>query len=69
MNLRDIAILNLQDSDSCCIISLMISMNLRDIAILNLQDYDYCCIISLMRKKEAIKLLQNGDLTHKSGAL
>ena len=42
-------------------------MNLRDIVILNIKGSDYCCIISLIRKKEAINLLQNSDLTEKSG--
>ena len=44
---------------------LMISMNLSDIAVLNLQGSYYGCIISL----EAINLMQNTDLTEKSGTL
>ena len=41
--------------------------NLCDIAILNIKGS--CCIISLRRKNEAINLLQNTDLTEKSGTL
>ena len=44
-------------------------MNLRDIAILNFKDSDYCCIISGISKNEAISLIQNADLTEKSGTL
>ena len=29
----------------------------------------YCCIISLISENEAIKLMQNADLTEKSGTL
>ena len=47
---------------------LMMSINLSDIAILNIKD-DYRCIIRLIGKNEAIKLLQNADLTDKSGTL
>ena len=46
----------------------MMSINLSDIAILNIRGSDYCCIISLISKNEAIKLMQNTDLTGKSGA-
>ena len=42
------------------------SMNLSDIAILNIKGSDYCCIISGISKSEAIKLIQNIDLTGKS---
>ena len=42
-------------------------MNLRDIAILNIKGCNYCCIISLIRKNKAMKLMQNADLTEKSG--
>ena len=45
------------------------SMNLSDIAILNIKGSDYCCIISLISKNESIKLMQNADLTKKSGTL
>ena len=47
---------------------LMTSVNLSGIAILNIKSSDYCCIISLICKIEAIHLLQNADLTEKSGA-
>ena len=46
---------------------LMMSMNLSDIAILNIKGSDYCCIISLISKNEVINLMQNADLTEKSG--
>ena len=45
----------------------MMSINFSDIAILNIKGSDYCCIISLISKNEAIHLLQNADLTDKSG--
>ena len=48
---------------------LMMSMNLSIIAILNIKPFDHCCIISLISKDEAINLLQNADLTEKSGIL
>ena len=48
---------------------LMMSINLSDIAILKIKISDYCCIISLISKNEAIDLLQNADLTEKSGSL
>ena len=48
---------------------LMISMNLNDIAVLNIKSSDYCCIVSLISNNEAINLLQNSDLTEKSGKL
>ena len=44
-------------------------MNLSDIAVLNIKGSDYRCIISLMSKNEAINLMQNADLTEKSGTL
>ena len=47
----------------------MTSVSRRDIAILNIKGSDYGCIISLISKNETIKLLQNGDLTEKSGTL
>ena len=46
---------------------LMMSMNLSDIVILSIKGSDYCCIISLIAITEAIKLLENVDLTEKSG--
>ena len=47
----------------------MMPINLSSIAILNINGSDYCCIISLIIKNEAIDLLQNTDLTKKSGTL
>ena len=47
----------------------MMSMNLSDIYILNIKDADYHCIINGISKSEAIKLLQNINLTQKSGTL
>ena len=48
---------------------LMMSMDLSDIAILNIKGSDYGCIITGIRKREAIKLLQNTGLTEKTGTL
>ena len=48
---------------------MMMSMNLGDIAILNIKGSDYRCIISLISKYEATDLMQNADLTKKSGTL
>ena len=48
---------------------LMMSANLSDIAILNIKGSDYRRIISLISKNEAIILMQNADLTVKSGTL
>ena len=45
---------------------LMISVNLSEIAFLKIKSSDYRCIISLISKNEAIKSLQNADLTEKS---
>ena len=47
----------------------MMSVNLSDIDILNIKGADYRCIIGLISKNEAINLLQNTDLTEKSGTL
>ena len=47
----------------------MMSINLSDIAILNFKGSEYCCIISGISKNEAINLMQNADLTEKSGTL
>ena len=49
----------------------MISMNLSDIAILNIKSAEYRCIITGIsyKKSEAIKLLQNIDLTEKNKTL
>ena len=46
----------------------MMSMNLNSIGILNLKATDYHCIISGISKSEAINLIQNTNLTEKSGA-
>ena len=48
---------------------LMMSMNLSNIAILNIKGSDYCCIISLISKNKAMNLMQDVDLTEKSGTL
>ena len=48
---------------------LIIFMNLNVTAILNNKDSDYHCIISLISKSEAIKLMQNADLTEKNRKL
>ena len=45
----------------------MMSVNLSDIVILNIKGSDYCCAVSLISKNEAINLLQNTNLTEKSG--
>ena len=47
----------------------MMFMNLSDIANLNIKCSNYRYIVSLISKHEAIKLMQNSDLTGKSGAL
>ena len=47
----------------------MMSMNLSDIAILNIKSTDYGCIITGISKSEAINVMQNIDLTEKSGTL
>ena len=48
---------------------LMMSINLSDIGILNIKGSDYHFIINLISKNEAIKLMQNADLTEKSGII
>ena len=48
---------------------LMMSMNISDITVLNIKGADYCCIISGISKSEGINLMQNIDLTKKSGTL
>ena len=47
----------------------MMYANLSGIAILNIKGSDYLYIITLISKNEAIKLLQNADLTETSGTL
>ena len=44
-------------------------MKLSDIAILKIENANYRCIITRISKNEAIKLLQNIDLTEKSETL
>ena len=45
---------------------LMMSMNISNTSN---SDFDYRCNISLISKNEAINLMQNADLTNKSGTL
>ena len=47
----------------------MISMNLSDIVILNIDDADYASSINRICISEAIKLMQNVDLTERCGTL
>ena len=51
------------------IIVLMMSLNLSDTAILNIKNADYPCIISRINKSETVNLLENAELTEKSGTL
>ena len=48
---------------------LMMSLNVSNIPILNIHGADYRCIISGISKSEAVNLLQNINLTEKSGTL
>ena len=48
---------------------LMMSINLNDISILNIHGVYYCSNIKGISKSEAVNLLQNVDLTEKSGVL
>ena len=48
---------------------LMKSINLSNTTVLNIKGSDYGSIISLTSKNEAIILIQNADLTEKSGTL
>ena len=52
-----------------CYNLLMMSVKLSDLDFWNIKDSDYWFIIKLINKKETMNLLQNGDLTEKSGAL
>ena len=52
-----------------CYDLLMISMNLSNITVLDIKSSDYYCIISRINKNEALSLMQNVDLTEKSGTL
>ena len=45
----------------------MMSMNLSNIAILNIKGSDYHSIANLISKNEAINLMENANLTEKSG--
>ena len=45
----------------------MMFMNLSDIAILNIKGSDYRCIVILISKNDTINVMQNADLTEKSG--
>ena len=47
----------------------MMSINLNDISILNIHGVYYCSNIKGISKSEAVNLLQNVDLTEKSGVL
>ena len=47
----------------------MMSVNFSDVAILNIRGSDYRCITSLISKNEAVKLMENVDLTKKSKTL
>ena len=44
-------------------------MYLSDVTILNIKGSDYRCNISIISKTEAINVMQNADLTEKSGTL
>ena len=46
----------------------MIYMNLKDIAILNIGDVDYCRFIIGISQCEAVNLLENTDLSKRSGS-
>ena len=48
---------------------LMMSLSLSDIGILHIKISNYCYIISLISKNGAINVLQNADLTEKTGTL
>ena len=56
-------------STNRCYDLLMMSINLINIAILRIKSADYRCIISGISKSESIILMQNADLTKKSGTL
>ena len=52
-----------------CLDVLMISVNLSNIAILEIHVVEYHCVINEISKSEAINLMQNIDLSEKSGTL
>ena len=45
--------------------SINVCMNFSDIAILNIKSADFHCIFSEISESEAVRLLQNIDLTEK----
>ena len=47
----------------------IMSINLDDISILKISGVDYHCIISRISKSESVNILQNVDLSEKSGTL
>ena len=47
----------------------MIPINLGDIDSLNIKGSDYCFIITGISKNEVVNLMENTDLTEKSGTL
>ena len=54
---------------SRCHYILMISIDLNNIAILNICGVGYRCIINGIRKRDAVNLLQNADLSEGKGVL
>ena len=48
---------------------LLMPVNFSDVALLNNKGSGYCCIFKLISRNEAINLMQNADLTEKSGTL
>ena len=48
---------------------LMMSINLSIITILSIRGVDYFCVINGISKGKTINVLQNADLTEKSGTL
>ena len=56
------------DSNRCHDL-LMMPVNVSDIAILKIKGSDYRCIVNLTSTNEDINLMQNADLTKKSGTL
>ena len=47
----------------------MMPIKLNDIAILNIRSVNYRCVINKISKSEAVNLLQNADVSEKSGTL
>ena len=48
---------------------LIMSMNSSNVAILTIKNTDYRCVVTGISKSETIKILQNIDLSEKSGTL